>query len=293
MDKPVEEFISAVLDITAVKPLIECCTGYDMITGEDLSDFERGMKGVSAVVSLFTLGQGSIVMNGGKLALGETVKMEAKMLAVDAISTGVAYGTSEICQAMGCPGGLTLVLSLLAGMGTSAGLGSKVFGNGGLTPDDVAYQRYWDEGVSEVFESGSEIQTIHNRFPNEIQSGRRFNYSIDNGKIYLENGIQEVDFVIDMNGNLHLGRGHSALANGADVQAAGTMKINSQGYVRTITNASGHYTPTVTQGKTFPSLLDQLGIRTKNAWLELGDYCLTQSGYVDLTKSTTYVEQLK
>ena len=145
MDKPVEEFISAVLDITAVKPLIECCTGYDMITGEDLSDFERGMKGVSAVVSLFTLGQGSIVMNGGKLALGETVKMEAKILVADAISTGVAYGTSEICQAMGCPGGLTLVLSLLAGMGTSAGLGSKVFGNGGLTPDDIAYQRYWDD----------------------------------------------------------------------------------------------------------------------------------------------------
>ena len=148
MDKPVEEFISAVLDITAVKPLIECCTGYDMITGEDLSDFERGMKGVSAVVSLFTLGQGSIVMNGGKLALGETLKMGAKMLAVDAISTGAAYGTSEICQTMGCPGGLTLVLSLLAGMGTSAGLGSKVFGNGGLTPDDIAYQRYLNEGVS-------------------------------------------------------------------------------------------------------------------------------------------------
>ena len=74
-----------------------------MITGEDLLDFERGMKGVSAMVSLFMLGQGSIVMNGGKLALGETVKMGAKMLAVDAIPTGISYGTSEICQAMGCP----------------------------------------------------------------------------------------------------------------------------------------------------------------------------------------------
>ena len=148
MDKPVLEFISAVLDVTAVKPLIECCTGYDMITGEDLSDFERGMKAVSGLVSLFTLGQGSIVMNGGKLALGETVKLGAKILAVDAVSTGVAYGTSEICQAMGCPGGLTLVLSMLAGMGSSAGLGSKVFGNGGVTPDDIAYQRHWNEGVS-------------------------------------------------------------------------------------------------------------------------------------------------
>ena len=214
MDNPVLEFISAALDITADKPLIECCTGCDMITGEDLSDFERGMKAVCGVVSLFTLGQGSFVMNGGKLALGETVKMGAKILAVDAVSTGVVYGTSEICQAMGAPRGLTLVLSMLAGMGSSTKMGSKVFGNGGLTPDDIAYQRHWNEGVSGAVESGSEIQTIHNRFPNEIQSGRRFNYSIDNEKIYLENGIQEVDFVIDMDGNLHLGRGHSFLANG-------------------------------------------------------------------------------
>lgn len=63
MDKPVREFISAVLDITAVQPLIESSTGYDLITKEDLSDFERGMKAVNGLVSLFTLGQGSIVMN--------------------------------------------------------------------------------------------------------------------------------------------------------------------------------------------------------------------------------------
>ena len=63
MDKPVREFISAVLDITAVQPLIESCTGYDLITREDLSDFERGMKAVNGLASLFTLGQGSIVMN--------------------------------------------------------------------------------------------------------------------------------------------------------------------------------------------------------------------------------------
>lgn len=36
------------------------------------------------------------------------------------ISRGV--GTSEVCQAMECPGGLALALSLLAGMGTSAGV---------------------------------------------------------------------------------------------------------------------------------------------------------------------------
>lgn len=96
-----------------------------------------------------------------------------------------------------------------------------------------------------------------------------------------------------MDGNLHLGQGHSFLANGADVQTAGTLKVNSQGYVRRITNASGHYTPTVEQGKLFPDLLNQQGIRIQNAWLELGDYSLTPSGYVDLTKSTKYIEQLK
>ena len=191
------------------------------------------------------------------------------------------------------PGGLTLVLSMLAGMGSSAGLGSKVFGSGGVMPDDVVYQSYLDEGVSGADESGNEIQTIHNRFPNEIQSGRRFNYSIDNGKIYLENGIQEVDFVIDMDGNLHLGRGHSFLANGKNVQAAGQLKVNSQGYVRRIDNLSGHYSPNVEQGKLFPSVLNKAGIETKNAWLELYDINITSFGYADLSKVTKYSTQLK
>lgn len=109
---------------------------------------------------------------------------------------------------------------------------------------------------------GEATQTIHNRYPGEPQAGREIGYSIDGGKIHIDNGVQNVDFVIDMDGNLHIGSGHSYLANGADVQAAGTMKINSQGYVRSITNASGHYTPTVEQGRAFPNLLNDLGIRT-------------------------------
>ena len=82
------------------------------------------------------------------------------MLAVDAISTGVSYGTSEICQAMGCPGGLTLVLSLLAGMGTSAGLGSEVFKRphsslGKMSDGDgIRYTQYWDD-----VEKGLDTQT--------------------------------------------------------------------------------------------------------------------------------------
>ena len=142
--------------------------------------------------------------------------------------------------------------------------------------------------------SGSKTkQIIKNRYPNEPQTGKRFNYVIENRKIHIANGIQNTDFVIDMDGNLYLGRGHSFLANGMNVQAAGTLKVNSQGYVRSISNGSGHYTPTVEQGRMFPSLLNDLGIRTQNAWLELGDYSFTSSGYVDLTKSGTIIQQLK
>lgn len=37
-----------------------------------------------------------------------------------------------------------------------------------------------------------------------------------------------------MDGNLHIGRGHSYLANGNSVQTVGKMKVNSQGYIRNI-----------------------------------------------------------
>ena len=142
-------------------------------------------------------------------------------------------------------------------------------------------------------EGGTGSQVISNRYPGEPQEGWEVAYTIENGKIHIDNGLQEVDFIIDMDGNLHIGSGHSYLANGADVQAAGTLKVNSQGYVRSITNASGHYTPTVAQGRVFPSILNELGIRTQNAWLILGDYSFTPSGYVDLRHTSTIAEQLR
>lgn len=47
------------------------------------------------------------------------------------------------------------------------------------------------------------------------------------------------------------------------------------------------------KGGIYTGFSNQQGIRIQNAWLELGDYSLTPSGYVDLTKSTKYIEQLK
>lgn len=86
MDKPVLEFISVLLDVTIIKPLIEMCTGYDLITGEDLSDFERGMKGIFAVVDIVTLMVGIKASGVAKIFSKE---------AVDLLSNGAAYGVGK------------------------------------------------------------------------------------------------------------------------------------------------------------------------------------------------------
>lgn len=78
-----------------------------------------------------------------------------------------------------------------------------------------------------------------------------------------------MDFVVDVNGKLHIGRGYSFLANGESVQATGKLKLNGQGQVRSISNLSGHYTPSLEQAQIFPQVLEQAGVKTKNAWLDI------------------------
>lgn len=72
-------------------------------------------------------------------------------------------------------------------------------------PVKEGFTKYLMEGFENTF-----VQTINNKFPNDNQVGKRFNYTI-------ENGIQNVDFVIDMDGNLYIGRGHSYLSGGGSV----------------------------------------------------------------------------
>ncbi|UOY88681.1 hypothetical protein [Bacillus glycinifermentans] len=124
------------------------------------------------------------------------------------------------------------------------------------------------------------VQAIKNYFPEDQQLGKRFNFTVENGRIKNINGINEVDFVIDMEGNLHIGRGHSFLANGKDVQAAGKLKINGQGQIRRISNESGHYRPNAEQAKKFPDAFNQTGLNVKNAWLEIHEFESNISDYI-------------
>ena len=70
MNQPYKELISSVADFTIILPLIEMCTGTDLITHEDLTESERALKGIGAVVDIFTLDQAGIVSKlGTKLGL--------------------------------------------------------------------------------------------------------------------------------------------------------------------------------------------------------------------------------
>ena len=80
---PFLNFVSSVLDITIIKPIIEACTGEDLITGEDLTDMERGLKVVFAMVDLVTLGGAIAATKNSSFAnknLGEELKQQGLSL---------------------------------------------------------------------------------------------------------------------------------------------------------------------------------------------------------------------
>ena len=132
MDKPLESFVSAVLDITIIKPLIEACTGEDMITHEDLSDLERGMKVVFATIDLITFGTGLAATKAAGLGRWAALKQMAKVAAVDFASNTAACATSALAEELGLPMGITLLLSFASGV-TVGQIGNKlVFRNANL-----------------------------------------------------------------------------------------------------------------------------------------------------------------
>lgn len=50
MDRPILSFLNCLTDMLIIPPLIEACLGYELITGEDLSEFQRGMVSQSDTV---------------------------------------------------------------------------------------------------------------------------------------------------------------------------------------------------------------------------------------------------
>ena len=129
MDKPVLEFLSSLADATIIIPLIDACLGVDIITGEDLSDYERGMKVVFAAVDVVTLMVGFKASGIVKIAGKESLKFAGKTVAINIASNGVAYVTGRAGEELGLPLPVTLLMSFAAGSITSTKLGTYAFKN--------------------------------------------------------------------------------------------------------------------------------------------------------------------
>ena len=116
MDKPVESFVSGVLDVTIIKPLIESVIGVDLITHDDLNGLERGMKGVSALLSIYATGTVLLGTNVSKIGTQEVLAYTAKTMVVDSSAQLTALGVQKIGERCDLPVAITIILSFISGI---------------------------------------------------------------------------------------------------------------------------------------------------------------------------------
>ena len=128
-DQPFKSFISGLLDITIIKPIIECGLGYDLITGEDLTSFELTMKSVFVVVDIVTLGSAIVATKGIEIGGTTALKLVGKTVAVTMASDATAYTVGYISNQAGAPLALTMLLSLGSGIVVSKAAGKYIFKN--------------------------------------------------------------------------------------------------------------------------------------------------------------------
>ena len=170
---PFLNFVSSVLDITIIKPVIEACTGEDLITGEDLTDLERGLKVVFAVVDLVTLGGAVAATKLSEAGLKEALKAFGKTVAVDFAGNTAACGVGALGEAFDWPVPVTIMLSLAAGITVSISGTDMLFKNA----DGIEIGRKpLDEGqlkiVGETLEESLNIESIKSNFVNKINDIR-------------------------------------------------------------------------------------------------------------------------
>ena len=126
---PFLNFVSSVLDITIIKPIIEACTGEDLITGEDLTDMERGLKVVFAMVDLVTLGGAIAATKFSEMGLKEGLKAFGKTALIDFVGNTAACGVGALGETFDWPVPVTMMLSLAAGITVSISGNKLLFKN--------------------------------------------------------------------------------------------------------------------------------------------------------------------
>ena len=153
---PAADMISGILDITIVKPVLECILGKDLITGEYLTEYDIRWKQAGIIIDFVTLGGGSKLIKGG-MSLKEFLKASGKTLTVDALAATATYGTAYVGEELGLSEEAILVLSTLAGVGTSYAAGKAIFKEAGVVVE-TSYGKSsgnlnWDAIVSKKGET--------------------------------------------------------------------------------------------------------------------------------------------
>lgn len=168
---PFLNFVSSVLDITIIKPVIEACTGEDLIIGEDLTDMERGLKVVFAMVDLVTLGGAIAATKFSEMGLKEGLKAFGKTALIDFAGNTAACGVGALGETFDWPVPITMMLSLAAGITVSI-LGNKLlFKNadgieiGSKTLSDAEVKK-----IGDVLDEGLDINFVSEDLNNILKN---------------------------------------------------------------------------------------------------------------------------
>ena len=168
---PFLNFVSSVLDITIIKPVIEACTGEDLITGEDLTDMERGLKVVFAMVDSVTLGGAIAATKFSEMGLKEGLKAFGKTALIDFAGNTAACGVGALGETFDWPVPITMMLSLAAGITVSISGNKLLFKNadgieiGAKTLSDAEVKK-----IGDVLDEGLDINFVSEDLNNILKN---------------------------------------------------------------------------------------------------------------------------
>lgn len=168
---PFLNFVSSVLDITIIKPIIEACTGEDLITGEDLTDMERGLKVVFAVVDLVTLGGAIAATKFSEMGLKEGLKAFGKTALIDFAGNTAACGVGALGETFDWPVPITMMLSLAAGITVSISGNKLLFKNAdGIEIGSKTLSDADGKKIGDVLDEGLDINFVSEDLNNILKN---------------------------------------------------------------------------------------------------------------------------
>lgn len=168
---PFLNFVSSVLDITIIKPVIEACTGEDLITGEDLTDMERGLKVVFAMVDLVTLGGAIAATKFSEMGLKEGLKAFGKTALIDFAGNTAACGVGALGETFDWPVPVTMMLSLAAGITVSISGNKLLFKNAdGIEIGSKTLSDAEGKKIGDVLDEGLDINFVSEDLNNILKN---------------------------------------------------------------------------------------------------------------------------